>query len=424
MSSRKIFHMYLPDTVHMILDKLNSAGYEAVVVGGCVRDVLLGEEPHDYDIATSAFPKEIMEVFDGERMILDGLKHGTVTVIYDHVPYEITTYRIDGKYTDHRRPDKVEFTRNLEDDLSRRDFTINALAYDRDYIYDFFGGMDDIERKVIRCVGNPADRITEDPLRIMRALRFSAQLGFVIEEETRKVILNEDNIKLLGMIAQERKSTEFNKLLSGKDIVLVFWQFFPIISSLYSGFMLIHNPWETAMKIKESMNLYEGIAILCESMMIEQLFDIEEEVEFLCKAMKYSNLIKKNVVEILKVWKSETLYPGKVCARNLLYKYQFSNAISGIRCKMIELQLSSLQTNKDVLILLLNELINTIREISEESNDCHSIRSLAVNGHDLKQLGVIDKNVGEWLHKLLELVMSETVDNKSSDLLNIVMLNS
>lgn len=423
MSNRKIFHMHLPDTVHMILDKLNSAGYEAVVVGGCVRDVLLGEEPHDYDIATSAFPEEIMQVFYGERMILDGLKHGTITVIYDHVPYEITTYRIDGKYTDHRRPDKVEFTRNLKDDLSRRDFTINALAYDREYIYDFFGGMDDIERKVIRCVGNPADRISEDPLRIMRALRFSAQLGFAIEEETSKIILNEDNIKLLGMIAQERKSTEFNKMLGGKDIVLVFGSSFPIIRSLYSGFMLIHNPWETAMKIKESMNLYEGIAILCEDMMVG-LSDIEEEVEFLCKAMKYSNQIKKNVVEILKVWKSETLYPGKVCARNLLYKYQFSNTISGIRCKMIELQLSSLQTDNDVLILLLNELINTISTINEDSNDCHTIRSLAVNGHDLKKLGVIDKDVGEWLHRLLELVMSETVDNESDDLLNIVMLNS
>ena len=140
--------------------------------------------------------------------------------------------------------------------------------------------------------------------------------------------------------------------------------------------------------------------------------------------MKYSNQIKKNVVEILKVWTSETLYPGKVCARNLLYKYQFSNTISGIRCKMIEFQLSSLHTDNDVLILLLNELINTISAINEDSNDCHTIRSLAVNGHDLKKLGVIDKDVGEWLHRLLELVMSETVDNESDDLLNIVMLNS
>lgn len=423
MSDRKIFHMHLPDNVHFILDKLNSAGYEAVVVGGCVRDVLLGKEPHDYDIATSAFPEEIMGVFNGDRMILDGLKHGTVTVIYDHVPYEITTYRIDGKYTDHRRPDNVEFTRNLRDDLSRRDFTINALAYDRDYIYDFFDGMDDIEHKVIRCVGNPADRISEDPLRIMRALRFSAQYGFVIDEDTSKVILNDDNIKLLEMIAQERKSAEFNKLLGGDNIVMVFWQYFPIIRSLYSGFMLIDNPFETAMKIRDSMNLYEGIAILCEDMSID-LFKIDEEVDFLCKAMRYSNQIKKNVVEIIKVWKKELLFPGEICARHLLYKYQFANAISGIRCKIIEFEITSLQKEKSVLILHLNELINTINSIEENKEDCHSIRALAVGGHELKAIGITDKDVGKWLNTLTELVMNGAVDNNSVDLLNIVLLNS
>ena len=154
----------MPSNVKMILNKIKENKHEAVIVGGCVRDSIMEYMPHDWDIATSAQPTEIIEIFKDFRIMTAGLKHGTVTIIIDHEPYEITTYRVDGKYTDYRRPDTVSYTRNLAEDLLRRDFTINAIAYDGENIIDLHDGVDDIKNKIIRCVGNPDDRFREDLL--------------------------------------------------------------------------------------------------------------------------------------------------------------------------------------------------------------------------------------------------------------------
>ena len=177
----------LPQKVRVILDRLRQGGYEGYAVGGCVRDALLGRIPHDWDITTSAKPLETKSLF--ERTIDTGIQHGTVTVMIDHEGFEVTTYRIDGEYEDSRHPKEVAFTANLIEDLKRRDFTINAMAYNEtDGLVDEFDGVKDLKEKKIRCVGDPRERFGEDALRILRAVRFSAQLGFCVEEKTKEAV--------------------------------------------------------------------------------------------------------------------------------------------------------------------------------------------------------------------------------------------
>ena len=201
-----------PEPVVSLIRTLNRAGYEAYAVGGCVRDALLGLTPNDWDLTTSATPEQIEACFRTSRVIETGMKHGTVTVMKSGVPYEITTYRKDGAYTDHRRPDTVAFVNDLSEDLKRRDFTINAMAYsDRTGIIDIFGGMEDIDRRLVRAVGDPAERFDEDALRILRAVRFAAKLGYDIEEHT----FNEAArlAPTLAKISAERIREELQKII-------------------------------------------------------------------------------------------------------------------------------------------------------------------------------------------------------------------
>lgn len=200
----------MPDNANRIIHTLQDAGYEAYIVGGCVRDAVLSKEPDDWDITTSAKPMEVKALFN--RTIDTGLQHGTVTVMFGKEGYEVTTYRVDGKYEDHRRPNSVTFTGSLIEDMKRRDFTINAMAYNDDEgIVDNFHGVEDLEAHIIRCVGEPSERFDEDALRILRAIRFSAQLNFEIDESTKAAI--ENQAKYLRDISAERIQVELTKLL-------------------------------------------------------------------------------------------------------------------------------------------------------------------------------------------------------------------
>ncbi|MBR1597951.1 MAG: CCA tRNA nucleotidyltransferase [Lachnospiraceae bacterium] len=200
----------MPENANRIIHTLQNAGYEAYIVGGCVRDAVLNKEPDDWDITTSAKPMEVKALFD--RTIDTGLAHGTVTVMFGKEGYEVTTYRVDGKYEDHRRPNSVTFTSSLIEDMKRRDFTINAMAYnDEEGIVDHFHGAEDLDKHIIRCVGEPKERFDEDALRILRALRFSAQLDFDIDERTREAIKNQ--AEFLKDISTERIQVELTKLL-------------------------------------------------------------------------------------------------------------------------------------------------------------------------------------------------------------------
>lgn len=200
----------MPDKVKNIIQILKQQGFEAYVVGGCVRDMVLGREPEDWDITTSATPYEVKNIF--RRTVDTGIQHGTVTILLDKDHYEVTTYRLDGIYEDNRHPKEVFFTANLTEDLKRRDFTINAMAYnEQEGFIDLFGGMEDLKNGFIRCVGSAEDRLQEDALRILRAVRFSAQLGFTIEPITKKAV--KEKVELLRNISAERIRVELNKLL-------------------------------------------------------------------------------------------------------------------------------------------------------------------------------------------------------------------
>ena len=204
-----------PNYVQDIIDRLENSGESAYIVGGSLRDMLLGIQPHDYDVTTSALPLRTLEIFSDMRVIETGLKHGTVTVISQGEPIEVTTFRIDGEYTDSRHPDSVSFTDDITADLSRRDFTVNAMAYNKERgLVDPFGGSEDVKRGILRAVGDPEKRFTEDALRIMRAFRFSAQLGFSIEENTLKGAVR--CAEGLSNIARERIGCEFIKLITSE----------------------------------------------------------------------------------------------------------------------------------------------------------------------------------------------------------------
>ncbi len=220
--------MDMPKNVDTAINLLQSAGFEAYAVGGCVRDSLLGKTPNDWDITTSAKPEDMKSVFADFHCIDTGIKHGTVTVVIDGEPLEITTFRLDGEYEDNRHPKSVTFTSNLGADLGRRDFTVNAMAYSKKTgTVDLFGGQNDLKNKIIRCVGDPDRRFNEDALRILRALRFASALDFEIEEKTAQSLLK--NRALLGNISEERISKELLKLVCGKGAKRILTDFAPVL---------------------------------------------------------------------------------------------------------------------------------------------------------------------------------------------------
>ncbi|MBQ8825441.1 MAG: polya polymerase, partial [Ruminococcus sp.] len=207
-------NLKIPYNVEKILERLHKNNHKAYVVGGCVRDSLLKKTPHDWDICTDALPEEIISCFKEYSVVPTGLKHGTVSVIINHTPYEITTFRTESSYSDHRRPDSIKFVRSLKEDLSRRDFTINAMAYNiEEGFFDYFGGQSDLKNKCIRCVGNPEKRFTEDALRILRCIRFASTYSFYIDTETEKAIFS--CAKYLKYISKERIQHELCGFLCG-----------------------------------------------------------------------------------------------------------------------------------------------------------------------------------------------------------------
>ena len=255
---------FLPASVSQLISRLESAGYEAYAVGGCVRDMICGRTPHDWDLCTSAMPWETKACFLDCTMLTIGEKHGTITVLWNGEPYEITTYRVDGTYTDCRRPEEVTFVRSLEEDLRRRDFTMNAMAYHPERgLVDLCGGRDDLAAGVLRCVGDPERRFSEDALRILRGLRFAACYRLALEPETAAAAVR--LAPLLGRIAVERIDTEFQKLLlaDGDAAAEILRQYPTVWNTIFPEFLpmqqcLQHNPyhqydvWEHTLHVLEN----------------------------------------------------------------------------------------------------------------------------------------------------------------------------
>ena len=397
----------MPYEAEWIIDNIRSHGYEAFIVGGCVRDAVLGRIPGDWDITTSAKPEQVKEIFG--KTVDTGLKHGTVTIIKHGSGYEVTTYRIDGEYLDGRHPETVEFTPDLREDLKRRDFTINAMAYSHETgIVDEFEGMEDLKRRVIRCVGCGKDRFTEDALRILRAVRFAAQLDFVIENETYKAIA--EIAPNLVHVSKERIQVELTKLLLS-DHPEKIWMVDAtgIAEYVTPGFTEV---FERELESRSSRDLlkecWAGIAALpadkshrwagfLRHMMPEQAVKI-------LRGLKLDNDTIGNVKNMITAFQAP-LAVDKVEIRRLLSQvteYQFLGAM----------QLKKLDGDETVPGIL--QLFEEIKE----AGDCVSLKQLAVNGGDLLAKGLEKgKQIGDGLMYLLNLVLEKPELNKKDILL-------
>lgn len=432
----------LPPQVQYVLDKLNNAGFEAYLVGGGVRDALMGFAPKDFDITTSALPEQTELVFAAHRLIETGMKHGTVTVLIDDMPLEITTYRIDGEYSDNRHPDKVSFTSFLKDDLSRRDFTVNALAYHPlTGITDLFDGQKDIKHEIIRCVGIPAERFREDALRIMRALRFSSVLGFTIDPATAEAIHAEK--RLLKNVSAERIYSEFVKLLCGKnarrvldDYIDVIGVFIPQVLSMqncsqncvYHCFDVLHHttasieaaPAEHVLRLAaffhdigkpacrttdEAGNdhFYGHCAVSAE--IAEQVL---KELRADAKTVQtVTQLVLHHDTPITETEKSVKRAMNKLTAEGFYMMLDLKRADTLAHASACHERLSVL----DNLKAIADEVIR--------KQDCFSLRQLAVNGDDLIALGMVPgKEIGDRLHWLLDAVVDGKVENEKQLLLD------
>lgn len=406
----------IPDKVNMILDKLSAEGHEAVIIGGCVRDSILGITPHDWDIATSAQPTEIIECFKEYNLMTAGLKHGTVTVIIDHEPYEITTYRIDGKYTDYRRPDSVSFTSDLAEDILRRDFTINAIAYDGKRIIDLHNGIGDLQHGIIRCVGNADDRFQEDPLRVMRAIRFSARFGFEIEAETKAAM--ERNAHLLTKIAIERKQSEFSKALCSNHVE-VLRDYNDILDYVMPGLSQIDDFDYVIDMVADCRDICEKLAILVDSLGISSYTDI---VKLLSVDMKYPNKVVKSVNNIFDGRKL-LIVNSAICVKNMMSKFSLDDVKHILFFKYAKIKNGDIKENENILdgIEQMIRFAETI-EMNKEKY-CYNFKGLAINGRDLKELGVDDLEIKQYLTELLEMVITKQVSNTKTSLIEVVKIS-
>ena len=456
--------MTLPDSVSFIIEKLEEHGYEAYAVGGCVRDAMLGREPEDWDITTSAKPLEVKALF--HKTIDTGLQHGTVTVMVKNVGYEVTTYRIDGEYEDGRHPKEVAFTTNLRMDLERRDFTINAMAYnDREGLVDAFDGVGDLQKGIIRCVGDAGERFDEDALRMLRAVRFSGQLGFSIEEKTRAAI--ESRVGNLRKISAERIRVELTKLLlsQGAEELRVAYE---------TGMTAVFLPeWDKAMACdqKNSHHIFTvGEHSLRGVMWINRFWEgaplpmlsdyVREKLLSICrKCSKKQHMMLVVTMLLHDIAKPDCMtidedgvghfygHPqkGAQMARCIMRRLTFDNeTIHGVERLILYhdyrpepkpkqarraaakigadfIWMECLVQYADVLsqnpekypekLARLEAVLHLYEQMEEEKNPL-SVKDLAVGGRDLLELGVTQgPEMGSILNQLLEVVLEEPEKN-------------
>lgn len=377
------------------MDWLNANGFKADAVGGAVRDFLRGEEPFDYDITTDATPDEMKRVFSGFRLIETGIKHGTLTVLVNSLPIEITTYRIDGEYSDSRHPKSVSFTKRLSDDLARRDFTVNAMAYNpKDGITDLYGGKADLENRIIRAVGCPSLRFTEDALRIMRALRFSSTLGFKIEKATAEAIY--EKAPLLSLISVERIFAEWQKLVTGRGVFEVIAEFYEPLSIALPR--LLPTP---SVKRREA---YFAADFKLQNLAHFSHLTGEEYSELMHRlhSDSHTRIFGERVLNAYK----ELVPTSYKSIRHIVARFNIEVAEGALSLRYI------LGIDGDEPLSYIEELKN--------SSDAYEISQLKIRGDDLKALGITGKAVGEWLSRLLCAVIDGDVLNEREALISFV----
>ena len=419
----KSIKIEIPQAVREILEALKEHGFEAYVVGGCVRDMLLGREPKDWDITTSAMPQEVKQIF--HNTVDTGIQHGTVMVIRNAVGYEVTTYRVDGEYKDGRHPQSVTFTRSLEEDLKRRDFTINAFAWGEDGLIDMFDGVKDLKDGIIRCVGDPDERFNEDALRIMRAVRFSAQLGFEIEPRTKAMITKYAG--RLADISMERIREEWEKTLMSMnpafvneyaELGLAQYIIRCVAADGSSAAARCFDPSKDRImteivrrdRLKSALSVellerYSEPEELRRRLLMVAFFDnlSPEETNAALRNLKYDNKTREAVVNIIK-YKNEKIPADKVAIKQILNKI-------GLDTFIAELEFRHVVQTAEYYDL---ELIAWIAQDLLRKNEPWSLSQLAINGSDLIAAGFpAGKKIGEILEKLLQkVILSPTLNNK------------
>ena len=437
------FKINIPEDANELIHTLQNNGHSAYIVGGCVRDSILGRTPHDYDICTSATPSEMLEIFKDKKIIETGLQHGTVTVVVNGEPYEITTYRIDGIYSDNRRPDTVTFTDKLVEDLRRRDFTINAMAYnDEEGLIDPFNGMEDIKYKKISCVGRAEDRFGEDALRILRAIRFAAQLEFTIMPGTDREIHKQ--YKNLENISIERINSEFCKIASSDDFCVelllykdVFSLFIPELKDMFD--FPQNNPWHIwdvfghtihAVEYCDSDDLVVRLAVFFHDFGKPHSYQDGEDgirhfkghgkvsadmTDSIMKRLRFDNETRNNVVELVS-YHDATFEIGKKYVKRWLNKIGEKQFRRLLQVKKADNKAQNLELSSD-RIEELEEIELLIDEVLQE-DECFSLKDLAINGKDLIGIGYkTGKELGNTLNRLLQLVIDGDCPNEKEKLL-------
>lgn len=371
--------MPLPSSIEYVLSKLKENGYQAYVVGGAVRDFLMGKTPHDYDLTSDALPSQISDIFKDFYQEHSGEKHGTIRVIIDHKPIEITTFRCDEGYTDYRRPDNVEFVKDVYIDSKRRDFSVNAFYYSEGHIYDFHEGLEDLNNKVIKTIGNPSTRFHEDALRILRAIRFSAKLGYEIESKTKTALL--DCREELNLIAKERILIELKEISSTSNFFRNIKEYFPIFKIIIPCLDKIGNSIDDIYNF-DTESYGDYIASLSALFSLREINNDFMPWRLFIKMDNESINAIKTLIKLKDINFNNSFDDDYINGLILLSKPVDINVFKNYLINLYNLKRFK---NDDI-----DSILNRV-DILSEGNTPYSLKDLEIDGNDLLKLG-IEKN--------------------------------
>lgn len=443
--------IHIPTGARKIIARLEQHGYEAYIVGGCVRDSLMGKRPSDWDICTSARAEEMMVLFEDKRVIPTGIQHGTLTILAEDGAYEATTFRIDGEYLDHRHPKSVAFTRELAEDLSRRDFTINAMAWHPERgLIDLFGGVEDLRDRLVRAVGDPVQRFNEDGLRMLRMVRFATVLDFDYDPATYDAVRKQGH--LLQYISKERIQVELNKILlaahpaRGLEDLYTLGMYPYIIPMMCHTVGFAQRGGHHFLDVFEHSLLAVGVItpelVLRLTMLLHDIgkpfvWDSSESLSYdrfddhaavsaklagkILRDLKYDNATRKDVVELI-AHHNDILLPDPVNVRRALARLGEVQTRRLVQVKVADLIAHDLAGEREKILALFAEISDVIDEVVARG-DCTSVKALAIGGQDMMALGLSGRAIGQMLNAALELVLEKPEMNTRETLLNWVRGN-
>lgn len=443
--------IHIPTGARKIIARLEQHGYEAYIVGGCVRDSLMGKRPSDWDICTSARAEEMMALFEDKRVIPTGIQHGTLTILAEDGAYEVTTFRIDGEYLDHRHPKSVAFTRELAEDLSRRDFTINAMAWHPERgLIDLFGGVEDLRDRLVRAVGDPVQRFNEDGLRMLRMVRFATVLDFDYDPATYDAVRKQGH--LLQYISKERIQVELNKILlaahpaRGLEDLYTLGMYPYIIPMMCHTVGFAQRGGHHFLDVFEHSLLAVGVIapelVLRLTMLLHDIgkpfvWDSSESLSYdrfddhaavsaklagkILRDLKYDNATRNDVVELI-AHHNDILLPDPVNVRRALARLGEVQTRRLVQVKVADLIAHDLAGEREKILALFAEISDVIDEVVARG-DCTSVKALAIGGQDMMALGLSGRAIGQMLNAALELVLEKPEMNTRETLLNWVRSN-